>query len=130
LNTPEADTLRYRFAREAAVNRTTGGRGGPAKATTYPTPRPVRIPLSVRSLPDAVSRCPRCERLLPESEFARDRPKASGHRSHCKGCDNAKSKRYYAANRERVLAKRAARTAELREAGFQVRRGWSKWRAV
>ena len=54
----------------------------------------------------------------------------SSHKSHCKACDNAKSKRYYAANRERVLAKRARRTAELRESGYQVRRSWSKWRAA
>jgi hypothetical protein len=77
-----------------------------------------------------MTRCPRCERFLPVSDFARDKSKASGHKSWCKACDRAKSKRYYAANRERMLAKRAARTAERRETGYQVRRGWSKWRAI
>jgi hypothetical protein len=77
-----------------------------------------------------MSRCPRCERVLPLVEFARDRSKASGHKSWCKACDRAKSKRYYAANRERVLTRQAARAAELREADYQVRRSWSKWRAI
>jgi uncharacterized C2H2 Zn-finger protein len=77
-----------------------------------------------------MNRCPRCERVLPVSDFARDRSKASGHKSRCKACDREKARRYYAANRERVLAKRAARTAELREASFQVRRSWSKWPAA
>jgi hypothetical protein len=47
-------------------------------------------------------------------EFARDRSKASGYKSHCKDCDNAKSKRYYAANGERVRARINSRNAELR----------------
>lgn len=91
-------------------------------------PAAVDISPSACSLPDGMARCPRCERNLAVSEFARDRSKASGHKSHCKACDTAKSKRYYEANRERVLAKRAKRAHELREAGFQVRRSWSKWR--
>jgi hypothetical protein len=97
--------------------------------TTPPDPAHVNISPAVCSLPYAVTRCPRCERVLPRSEFARDRSKASGRKSWCKTCDKAKSRRYYAANRERVLAKRAKRNAELREAGFQVRRSWSKWAA-
>ena len=95
-------------------------------------PAPVNISPSIRSLPDRMSKCPRCERVLLVSEFARDRSKASGHKSHCKRCDREKSKQYYAANRERVLAKRAKRIAELRESqpGPIVRRSWSKWRAA
>ena len=77
-----------------------------------------------------MEQCPRCERTLPVLEFARDQSKTSGHKSHCKRCDNEKSRRYYEANRERVLAKQAKRNAELRESGLQVRRGWSKWRAA
>ena len=91
-------------------------------------PAPVNISPTVRSLPDETARCPRCERDLPVSEFARDRSKASGHKSHCKRCDNAKSKRYYEANRERVLRKRAERVWEQRESSYQVRRSFSKWR--
>ena len=61
------------------------------------------------------------------SEFAPDRSKASGHKSHCKRCDNAKSRRYYAANRERVLQKRAERVAAERKSGYMVRRSFSKY---
>jgi hypothetical protein len=53
------------------------------------------------------------------SDFARDAAKASGHKSHCKGCNNAKSRRYYAADRARVIARVQARNKALREA-----RGW------
>ena len=102
---------------------------GASKAEPANDPAPCQISLPIRSLPDAVTRCPRCERVFPVSEFARDRSKASGRKSWCKTCDSAKSKSYYAANRERVLAKRAKRNAELREAGYQVRRSWSKWAA-
>ena len=41
--------------------------------------------------------------------------KASGRKSHCKGCDSAKSKRSFAENRERVLASRAEHNRELSE---------------
>jgi hypothetical protein len=44
----------------------------------------------------AAKQCPRCLRSLPPAEFARDRTKASGHKSICKGCDRVKSRAYYA----------------------------------
>lgn len=43
----------------------------------------------------ATSRCTRCERELPLSEFATDRSKHRGVKSWCKRCDNARSKAYY-----------------------------------
>lgn len=49
--------------------------------------------------------CPRCGEDRAVEEFARDKSKSNGRKSFCKSCDNAKSKRYYAANRERVLAR-------------------------
>jgi hypothetical protein len=38
--------------------------------------------------------CSKCGEELPVEEFARDRTKASGYKSFCKACDNAKSRRY------------------------------------
>ena len=81
--------------------------------------------------------CSKCGEELPVEEFARDRTKASGYKGFCKACDNAKSRRYYEANRERKLASMAKRRAALREAaGGRGRRrsprrapggqGWSR----
>lgn len=39
--------------------------------------------------------CSKCQRELDASEFARDASKASGRKSYCKTCDNAKAKTYY-----------------------------------
>lgn len=39
--------------------------------------------------------CRRCCTTKPLAEFARDKSKASGHKSLCKQCDNDKSRRYY-----------------------------------
>jgi len=49
--------------------------------------------------------------VVPIDRFARDASKASGRKSHCKGCDSAKSKAYYAANRAARLAYMARRSA-------------------
>ena len=55
--------------------------------------------------------------------FARDASRSSGFKSICKPCDREKSRRYYAANRERKLAYMNARNAALREArGLRGRR--------
>jgi hypothetical protein len=61
-----------------------------------------------------VATCSRCGDELPLDGFARDASKASGRKSHCKGCDRAKSRRYYEANRDKVLARYVP--APLREA--------------
>ena len=55
--------------------------------------------------------CPRCGEAKPVSAFARDRSKASGRKSHCKACDAAKSRRWYAVpeNRRKKLVAMAAR---------------------
>jgi hypothetical protein len=66
-------------------------------------------------------RCYRCGETKPVEEFARDRSKASGRKSLCKACDNAKSKDYYAANRERVIERNTA--ARSRRAFFSRRVG-------
>jgi len=58
--------------------------------------------------------CPVCREDKPPEDFYIDRSKASGLRSPCKGYDRAKSRRYYAENRERKLAKANARNARLR----------------
>jgi hypothetical protein len=47
--------------------------------------------------------CPKCQEALDLSEFAVDRSKASGRKSHCKSCDNARTRRYYRQNSEAVI---------------------------
>jgi hypothetical protein len=59
--------------------------------------------------------CPRCGESCALSDFAGDASKASGRKSHCRLCDAAKSRNYYKANRERVIARVSARQARLRE---------------
>jgi hypothetical protein len=61
-----------------------------------------------------MSRCYSCEETLPESAFAPDSSKSSGFKSICRRCDREKSRRYYAANRERKLAMANARNARKR----------------
>lgn len=61
-----------------------------------------------------MKRCPSCGATKPLTAFYIDRSKAGGLRSACKRCDLEKSRRYYAANRERKLAKANARNARLR----------------
>jgi 5-methylcytosine-specific restriction endonuclease McrA len=56
--------------------------------------------------------CPRCGNERTPTDFAKDNSKASGRMSHCKTCDNASRKRYYEANRDRVLAEAAAKREE------------------
>jgi hypothetical protein len=52
-------------------------------------------------------RCPVCGESKPAEEFALDASKPSGYGTYCLRCDRERSKRYYAANREKVLAKAA-----------------------
>jgi len=56
-------------------------------------------------------RCPQCRRFLPVDAFAGDRYKASGRKTACKACDNARAKEYYERNRERKRAYMAERNA-------------------
>ena len=84
---------------------------------------PVAKSLSASPPPPRMRRCSRCGWELALDMFAIDRSKASGLKSHCKACDNEKSRAYYAANRERKLAYMRERNAALREArGLRGRR--------
>jgi hypothetical protein len=49
-----------------------------------------------------------CAEELPAEAFAPDRSKAAGRKSICKRCDAEKSRRYYDANREKVLRRMRA----------------------
>lgn len=53
-------------------------------------------------------RCPKCGEHKPTTEYSSDRTKASGRRSLCKPCDNAKARAYYLDNREARLARAKA----------------------
>jgi hypothetical protein len=48
-------------------------------------------------------KCPRCKRDHPAENFAVDRSKTRGRKSHCKACDNEKSRAYYRDRREKKL---------------------------
>ena len=61
-------------------------------------------------------RCSRCRVVKPVDQFRLD---AKGRvRSHCIPCGNAVNQDWRAANRDRLLAERRARYAELRNAGL------------
>jgi hypothetical protein len=64
-----------------------------------------------------VRKCPQCQRVQPIEDFAYDVSKSSGRKSLCKSCDRNKSRRYYLANRERVLARVKAQQRKLKEGG-------------
>jgi hypothetical protein len=53
--------------------------------------------------------CSRCRQPKSTTEFPRDASKATGRKSICRSCDNAKSQRYYEANRDVILARVAER---------------------
>jgi hypothetical protein len=53
--------------------------------------------------------CLRCGGRLRRDELARDASRMTGRKSICVPCDREKSRAYYAANRERVLARIAAK---------------------
>jgi hypothetical protein len=51
----------------------------------------------------------RCGGVKPAEEFTVDRSKPAGLGSYCRPCDRQLSREYYRANRERILAKLAAK---------------------
>jgi len=62
--------------------------------------------------------CTRCGARKPAKDFPSDQTQPSGRRSECRDCDNGRSRRYYAANRENVSQRvaalaRAKRTTRL-----------------
>jgi hypothetical protein len=66
--------------------------------------------------------CPRCGKSQPISEFAVDRGKSSGRKSHCKSCDREKARRYYAEHRLEALAKQKAQKRAKRDTPAHSRR--------
>ncbi|MGH2610649.1 MAG: hypothetical protein ACRDHF_16325 [Tepidiformaceae bacterium] len=64
---------------------------------------------------------------MPASSFAADRSKAGGRKSICRECDREKSKRYYHANRDRIL-RQYADQREAERGGYsdspEVGREW------
>lgn len=61
--------------------------------------------------------CYACGLELPDSAFARDASKASGHKAICLVCDRAKSRAYYERHRERKIAAARRRYKLRRDAG-------------
>lgn len=72
-----------------------------------------------------LKRCTRCTAEKPLGEFHRDSRRPDGLRGACRACGAAQAKRYYAANRDVILADVKARQAlkrpELAEAARRLR---------
>lgn len=60
-------------------------------------------------VPAAERRCARCGVDKPVEEFTFDRDKRCGRGSYCRPCEQERSRDYYQRNRERILARMAAR---------------------
>ena len=54
-------------------------------------------------------RCPRCGETRTVGDFVVDRSKRGGRGSLCRECDRERAREYYAANRDAVLARAAAK---------------------
>jgi hypothetical protein len=76
--------------------------------------RDVRPASAIPPMVKRWKKCPRCHRDKAPEEFYADASKPSGLRSRCRECDLEKSREYYRANRERILASANARNARLR----------------
>lgn len=74
----------------------------------------------VRNFPDGTRACNECDRRLPPESFPKDGGGTGGHRASCPDCHSAKSRAWYAANRER----QAARQLERRRANLEQHRQW------
>jgi hypothetical protein len=61
------------------------------------------------AIPESKKKCQRCGGWLAPEEFTVDRSKPAGLGSYCRPCDRQLSREYYRANRERILAKLAAK---------------------
>jgi hypothetical protein len=53
----------------------------------------------------SLRRCSRCGGFLPLAEFGVNRSRSSGLKNVCRECTREQGREYYAANRERLLAK-------------------------
>jgi protein-arginine kinase activator protein McsA len=53
--------------------------------------------------------CPHCHQARALDDFALDRHKASGFKSVCRACDNARSRAYYREHRQAVIDRVTAR---------------------
>ena len=77
-------------------------------------------------------RCPKCGRVLPITEFSKNKSRKDGLNHYCKQCDIAKRKEYYQTHRDTVLksvaewrAKNPTYNAEYRDPQKNPRR-WAK----
>jgi hypothetical protein len=53
--------------------------------------------------------CSRCGHVKPLEDFAVDRSKRIGRKPWCRECDNQRSREYYKANAEKIIARTSAR---------------------
>ena len=61
-------------------------------------------------------RCSKCGRILPLSEFYKDKRANDGLRSACKACSRAKVAQYYQSNKDAILKKKAELYATHKDA--------------
>ena len=74
----------------------------PHSQLPQPTSSEVGLPDSTSGSEASLFRCTRCEQMLPDSSFYRDRSKPGGRHSHCKQCRAPAARRWRKANRERI----------------------------
>jgi hypothetical protein len=108
---------------DAAAQPEHGGGTTRSRTKSRPLTPPVGFSPPVEIRRQVELRCYACGRTLNSAAFAPDGSKASGFKSICRGCDREKSRRYYAANRERKLAAANERNARKRAARDPRSRG-------
>ena len=69
-------------------------------------------------------RCSKCGRILPLSEFYKDKRANDGLRSACKACSRAKVAQYYQSNKDAILKKKAEYRANNKDTIAQKNAEW------
>ena len=68
--------------------------------------------------------CTKCGETKALSEFSKDKQRSDGLQSSCRDCNNAKSKAWYAANREHRNASKKARYANNPDSAKAMASAW------
>jgi len=78
------------------------------------------------NIPEGMKRCPKCERVLPKTEFHRDKTNRDGLHCACKGCRKEIDSAWYKANLEKVKSSCSAWRRANSEKMKSTRSAWDK----
>ena len=70
--------------------------------------------------------CPRCQHVLPLTEFSRCSSKRDGRQRYCKGCTRSYYSAYSSERREQLAARERERYAARHDEQRQKRRQWKR----